>query len=60
MSAAVGNGVLHNGETGARHKSAAKNVRNFGAGPAKLPDAVMIRAQREFRDYDHAGIGILG
>lgn len=50
-----------------------KPVINFGAGPAKLPEAVsesallllilflqvMYKAQMEFREYQHTGIGVL-
>ncbi|GMR51880.1 hypothetical protein PMAYCL1PPCAC_22075 [Pristionchus mayeri] len=32
---------------------------NFGAGPAKIPEAVMEKAAREFLDYGNSGISIL-
>ncbi|KAF4074565.1 hypothetical protein AMELA_G00240830 [Ameiurus melas] len=36
-----------------------KKVLNFGAGPAKLPQAVLIQAQRELLDYNGLGISVL-
>ncbi|XP_053530218.1 phosphoserine aminotransferase [Ictalurus punctatus] len=36
-----------------------KKVLNFGAGPAKLPQPVLIQAQRELLDYDGLGISVL-
>ena len=32
---------------------------NFGAGPAKLPEAVMEKAQQEFLNYNGTGISVL-
>ena len=34
-------------------------VYNFCAGPAKLPDDVMVRAQQEFRDWNHTGCSVM-
>ncbi|XP_067295986.1 phosphoserine aminotransferase [Pseudorasbora parva] len=36
-----------------------KQVINFGAGPAKLPQSVLLQAQKEFLDYSGTGISIL-
>ena len=32
---------------------------NFGAGPAKVPEPVLIQAQQELRDYDGTGISVM-
>ncbi|KAE9550593.1 hypothetical protein FO519_006199 [Halicephalobus sp. NKZ332] len=32
---------------------------NFGAGPAKIPEPVMEKAQREFLDFNNTGISVL-
>jgi len=32
---------------------------NFGAGPSKIPDAVLLKAQAEFLDYNDTGMSIL-
>ena len=34
-------------------------VYNFCAGPAKLPDEVMIKAQNEFRDWNGTGCSVM-
>ena len=34
-------------------------VYNFCAGPAKLPDEVMIKAQSEFRDWNNTGCSVM-
>ncbi|NVK23793.1 MAG: 3-phosphoserine/phosphohydroxythreonine transaminase [Gammaproteobacteria bacterium] len=34
-------------------------VYNFCAGPAKLPDEVMIKAQQEFRDWNNTGCSVM-
>jgi phosphoserine aminotransferase len=34
-------------------------VSNCGAGPAKLPDEVMIKAQTEFRDWNNTGCSVM-
>ncbi|KAJ6669583.1 hypothetical protein lerEdw1_000132 [Lerista edwardsae] len=36
-----------------------KHVANFGAGPAKLPRAVLLEAQKELVDYKNLGISVL-
>uniref|UniRef100_A0AAY4DEF4 Phosphoserine aminotransferase n=2 Tax=Denticeps clupeoides TaxID=299321 RepID=A0AAY4DEF4_9TELE len=36
-----------------------KRAINFGAGPAKLPHAVLLRAQEELLDYSGIGISVL-
>jgi phosphoserine aminotransferase len=36
-----------------------KKTYNFGAGPAKIPEAVMEKAQKEFLNYNGHGISIL-
>lgn len=36
-----------------------KNVINFGPGPAKIPEVVLERIQRELHEYDKTGISIL-
>lgn len=36
-----------------------KKVLNFGSGPAKLPQPVLIQAQRELLDYNGLGISVL-
>ncbi len=42
-------------------KKAAMNRRvyNFGAGPAMLPEPILIQAQEEFFDWNHLGMSIL-
>ncbi|XP_062874049.1 phosphoserine aminotransferase [Trichomycterus rosablanca] len=37
----------------------AKKVFNFGAGPAKLPQSVLLQAQKELLDYNGLGISVL-
>nr|XP_056704965.1 phosphoserine aminotransferase [Euleptes europaea] len=39
--------------------AAQKPVANFGAGPAKLPRAVLLEAQKELVDYKGLGISVL-
>lgn len=34
-------------------------ITNFYAGPATLPESVLIRAQKEFVDYDHLGLSLI-
>ncbi|XP_027001514.1 phosphoserine aminotransferase isoform X2 [Tachysurus fulvidraco] len=36
-----------------------KKIINFGSGPAKLPKAVLIQAQKELLDYNGLGISVL-
>ncbi|XP_046872809.1 phosphoserine aminotransferase [Hypomesus transpacificus] len=36
-----------------------KQIINFGPGPAKLPQSVLLRAQQEFVDYNGIGISVL-
>ncbi|KAK2845771.1 hypothetical protein Q7C36_010625 [Tachysurus vachellii] len=36
-----------------------KKILNFGSGPAKLPKAVLIQAQKELLDYNGLGISVL-
>lgn len=36
-----------------------KQIINFGAGPAKLPQSVLLQAQKEFLDYGGIGISVL-
>lgn len=36
-----------------------KQTRNFGAGPAKLPQTVLLEAQKELLDYNGIGISVL-
>ncbi|KAF6739281.1 Phosphoserine aminotransferase [Oryzias melastigma] len=37
-----------------------KRTLNFGAGPAKLPQSVLLQAQKELLDYSGIGISVLG
>ncbi|KAI9536957.1 Phosphoserine aminotransferase [Dissostichus eleginoides] len=36
-----------------------KQTINFGAGPAKLPQSVLLQAQKEFLSYSGMGISVL-
>ncbi|RVE67957.1 hypothetical protein OJAV_G00087140 [Oryzias javanicus] len=36
-----------------------KRTLNFGAGPAKLPQSVLLQAQKELLDYSGIGISVL-
>ncbi|CAL8249126.1 unnamed protein product [Merluccius merluccius] len=38
---------------------AQKRTINFGAGPAKLPQSVLLEAQKEFLNYNNLGISVL-
>jgi len=39
--------------------SGGKNIVYFGAGPAKIPDEVLLEAQKQFLNYDNSGVSIL-
>ncbi|CDQ95142.1 unnamed protein product [Oncorhynchus mykiss] len=36
-----------------------KHTINFGAGPAKLPQSVLLQAQKELLDYNGSGVSVL-
>lgn len=41
------------------HAGKQKTVINFGPGPAKIPEEVMMKAHAEFLEYDTTGISVL-
>ncbi|XP_066470692.1 phosphoserine aminotransferase [Tiliqua scincoides] len=56
---AAAESALQGGRAALRTMDSKKHVANFGAGPAKLPQAVLLEAQKELVDYKNLGISVL-